>query len=67
MDSRELHRALMMGILVDAVDIMSCAVAYGEGSLPIEAVGLVAGGAALALGLGVGWIAGWLEELSGVK
>jgi hypothetical protein len=52
-DSRELRRALMMGILVDAVDIMSCAVAYGEGSLPIEAVGLVAGGAALALGLGV--------------
>jgi len=48
----EVRRALMAGMLVDAVDIVSCLVCMGEGTLPLEGMGIAGGGAVVFLGLG---------------
>ena len=50
---RELRRALVAGILTDAVDLCSAVVGVLDGTLEGPAIGWVAGGAAAMLALGV--------------
>jgi hypothetical protein len=43
----EVKRALMAGIVVDAVDVVSIMACFAEGNLDIKGVGMAGGGAAL--------------------
>lgn len=49
----ELRRALVTGIVVDAIDIVSCIICFEQGTLPGDAALLIGGGAVAFFGLGV--------------
>lgn len=50
---QELRRVLLAGLVVDAVDVCSCAVGALNGTLDGPAIGLVGGGALVAVALGL--------------
>ncbi|KAL4862805.1 hypothetical protein BDV12DRAFT_178362 [Aspergillus spectabilis] len=50
--SRALQRALLAGIVTDALDVACCLWCYADGTLPATPALLLAGGAALFLDLG---------------
>ena len=50
-DNKELRRALLTGILIDALDVLGCLWCYWEGTLPIEGLRALGGGAVIVLGV----------------
>lgn len=52
-NSSRMRLALISGIVVDALDVLSVLWCYLDGTLPIEAVATLGGGASFLLGMGI--------------
>ena len=51
--------ALLAGVAIDAIDVVSCLVCFLQGDLPLQAALLCGGAGGLALGMGAyGYMAG---------